>query len=91
MWKVDTDRLYYFTDTRGGSSGAPVFNDDWCVIAVHTGWEQIAADANNAIYLGRRQAVVNRGTRASRIATAVPPSVTLLSGKTPSSSPAAER
>lgn len=83
VWKVDTDRLYYFTDTRGGSSGAPVFNDDWCVIAVHTGWEQIAASANNAIYLGRRQAVVNRGARASRIATAVPPGVPLLSGDAP--------
>lgn len=77
VWKVDTDRLYYFTDTRGGSSGAPVFNDDWCVIAVHTGWEQIDAGDQNAVYLGRRQAVVNRGTRASRIAAAVPATVAL--------------
>lgn len=77
VWKVDDARLYYFTDTRGGSSGAPVFNDAWAVIAVHTGWEQIAAGANDAIYLGRRQAVVNRGTRASKIAAALPASVAL--------------
>jgi V8-like Glu-specific endopeptidase len=28
-------RLQYMTDTLPGSSGAPVFNDDWQVIAIH--------------------------------------------------------
>lgn len=28
-------RLQYLTDTLPGSSGAPVFNDDWLVVAVH--------------------------------------------------------
>lgn len=28
-------RLQYMTDTMPGSSGAPVFNDRWCVVAVH--------------------------------------------------------
>jgi hypothetical protein len=32
---VDPSRLYYVTDTAGGSSGSPVFNDDWQVIALH--------------------------------------------------------
>jgi V8-like Glu-specific endopeptidase len=29
------DRLHYMTDTLPGSSGSPVFNDDWQVIAIH--------------------------------------------------------
>jgi endonuclease G len=32
---VDPKRLYYVTDTEEGSSGSPVFNDDWSVIALH--------------------------------------------------------
>lgn len=32
---VDATRIYYVTDTEGGSSGSPVFNDDWRVIALH--------------------------------------------------------
>jgi endonuclease G, mitochondrial len=32
---VDPTRLYYVADTEGGSSGSPVFNDDWRVIAPH--------------------------------------------------------
>jgi len=33
--RVDPERLYYVTDTEHGSSGSPVFNDDWQVIALH--------------------------------------------------------
>ncbi len=29
------NRLHYMTDTLPGSSGSPVFNDDWQVIAIH--------------------------------------------------------
>jgi len=32
---VDSTRIYYVTDTEGGSSGSPVFNDEWRVIALH--------------------------------------------------------
>jgi hypothetical protein len=32
---VDATRLYYVADTAGGSSGSPVFNDDWRVIGLH--------------------------------------------------------
>ncbi|HQE93999.1 MAG TPA: serine protease [Anaerolineae bacterium] len=32
---VDSTRLYYVADTAGGSSGSPVFNDEWRVIALH--------------------------------------------------------
>jgi endonuclease G, mitochondrial len=31
----DTDVLWYSTDTLGGSSGSPVFNNDWYVVALH--------------------------------------------------------
>jgi hypothetical protein len=66
IWKVQPDLLYYFTDTRGGSSGAPVFNDEWRVMAVHTGWGPVQ-DTEKAIYLGRNFTFVNRGTRITRI------------------------
>jgi V8-like Glu-specific endopeptidase len=29
------NKLQYTTDTLPGSSGSPVFNDDWCVVAIH--------------------------------------------------------
>lgn len=33
--KCDTDVLWYSTDTLGGSSGSPVFNNDWLLVALH--------------------------------------------------------
>jgi endonuclease G len=33
--KRDDDVLWYSTDTLGGSSGSPVFNNDWLVVALH--------------------------------------------------------
>jgi endonuclease G, mitochondrial len=33
---MDDDRLFYKSDTAQGSSGAPVFNDQWQVIALHS-------------------------------------------------------
>lgn len=35
IWDVFDDYLHYSTDTMPGSSGSPVFNDDWIVIALH--------------------------------------------------------
>ena len=32
---ADVDRLQYLTDTLPGSSGSPVFDDDWDVVALH--------------------------------------------------------
>ena len=32
---VWNQHLYYTTDTEPGSSGAPVFNKDWKVVAIH--------------------------------------------------------
>ncbi len=33
--QVESKRVYYVTDTDAGSSGAPVFDDEWRVIALH--------------------------------------------------------
>lgn len=35
LLKRDTDVLWYSTDTQEGSSGSPVFNNDWLVVALH--------------------------------------------------------
>jgi endonuclease G, mitochondrial len=35
LLKRDTDVLWYSTDTLAGSSGSPVFNNDWLVVALH--------------------------------------------------------
>lgn len=33
--RVDPDRIQYLTDTNAGSSGSPVFNDRWEIVALH--------------------------------------------------------
>jgi endonuclease G len=35
LLKRDTDVLWYSTDTLGGASGSPTFNNDWLVVALH--------------------------------------------------------
>ncbi|HYF63202.1 MAG TPA: serine protease [Herpetosiphonaceae bacterium] len=40
---VDPLRLYYVSDTEEGSSGSPVFDDDWRVIALHRAGVEDAA------------------------------------------------
>lgn len=35
LLKIDSDVLWYSTDTLGGSSGSPVHNNDWYVVALH--------------------------------------------------------
>lgn len=35
LLKRDQDVLWYSTDTLGGSSGSPTFNNDWFVVALH--------------------------------------------------------
>ena len=35
LMKRDDDVLWYTTDTQPGSSGSPVFNNDWYVVALH--------------------------------------------------------
>ena len=35
LFKRGNDVLWYSTDTKPGSSGSPVFNNDWYVVALH--------------------------------------------------------
>lgn len=60
-----TDRdLAYFTDTKGGSSGSPVCNDAWQVVALH----KAATRTFGAIeFQGKETQWVNIGTRIDRI------------------------
>jgi endonuclease G len=66
--KRTNDMLWYTTDTEPGSSGSPVFNNDWFVVALHhagvpetrNGVTQITPD-------GSPKWVANEGVRVSRI------------------------
>jgi endonuclease G, mitochondrial len=59
-----TDReLRYFTDTDIGSSGAPVCDDKWQVIALHRGSYQ----AKNVNYRGNDSAYVTFGSQISAV------------------------
>lgn len=57
--------LHYIADTEPGSSGSPVFNDQWQVVALHHWggpWRQTVDDAGRPL-----QADVNEGIRISVI------------------------
>lgn len=58
-----TTEVRYFTDTDSGSSGSPVFDDNWHVVALHRGARQVA----NIQYQGKTTAFVNFGSQLSAI------------------------
>ncbi len=41
--EIEPQRIYYLADTEDGSSGAPVFNDNWRVVALHRSGGEIDA------------------------------------------------
>jgi V8-like Glu-specific endopeptidase len=64
--KTKTD-LRYFTDTLPGSSGSPVLDDNWQVVALHRG----STAVDKIQYQGRKTAVMNLGTLVSVIVKAL--------------------
>jgi hypothetical protein len=58
---VDDRVVQYLTDTEAGSSGSPVFDDRWEVIALHHSWVQVAKTE------GRPPAYRNEGIRIERV------------------------
>jgi hypothetical protein len=65
---VDDDVLQYWTDTKAGSSGSPVFNKNWQVVGLHHRWVQ-APEGDGVSYRnqGRRIERVIDGLRARGI------------------------
>ncbi|MEX2233633.1 MAG: trypsin-like peptidase domain-containing protein [Cyclobacteriaceae bacterium] len=59
----NASELQYFTDTESGSSGSPVFDDKWRVVALHRG----SVFVNNVQFQGKNTAFVNIGTHINSI------------------------
>jgi endonuclease G len=82
LMRIEDPRfLIYETDTEGGSSGAPVFNDRWELVALHKGAESARDSKNRAIDIrgvlvdkhtpdADRIWVANRGIRVSALVAA---------------------
>ena len=62
--ELNDHELRYFTDTMRGSSGSPVCNDRWQVIALHRAEYRLTTPTN---FQGKSSAWVNRGVRIDRI------------------------
>ncbi|KAA2238776.1 trypsin-like peptidase domain-containing protein [Chitinophaga agrisoli] len=58
-----TNDLRYFTDTESGSSGSPVLNDQWQVVALH----RASLHAQNVQFQGKTTAYINVGTQLTAI------------------------
>lgn len=77
--KAENNFIYYATDTMAGSSGAPVFSDQWFVVALHRrGVPKLSRDGKHIMRRGRGYAreddpdtvidyEANEGVRVSRI------------------------
>lgn len=57
---VDDKVMHYRTDTESGSSGAPVFDERWQVVALHHRWVEVG-------HAGRRRVFRNEGIVIGRV------------------------
>lgn len=65
---VTDDVLQYRTDTEGGSSGSPVFNEQWQVVGLHHRWgSRMIAGRTEYFNQGRRIERVVEGLAADRL------------------------
>lgn len=78
LLKRDGDVLWYSTDTLAGSSGSPVFNNDWLVVALHHSgvpeikdgkWQTVDGQDYDRTRHGENDIkwIANEGIRTSRI------------------------
>jgi hypothetical protein len=63
VYDSNYSRLRYFTDTQHGSSGSPVFDDTWQVVALH----RASKFVDNVALEGRSGGWVNEGTQMAAI------------------------
>jgi endonuclease G len=82
LLKIAEETVWYRTDTSPGSSGAPVFNDSWQVIALHHSGVPATDDQGNYLTVDGRiwtgtardsqiKWIANEGIRVSRIVASV--------------------
>ncbi|MFF7445558.1 MULTISPECIES: trypsin-like peptidase domain-containing protein [unclassified Streptomyces] len=57
---VDDTVVQYWTDTEQGSSGSPVFDEQWNLVALHRRWRRVGADDQPAEFR-------NEGVRIERV------------------------
>lgn len=60
---VDDDVIQYLTDTDQGSSGSPVFNEFWQLVAIHHYWVEVAGQKDGEKVAAYR----NQGRRIERV------------------------
>jgi V8-like Glu-specific endopeptidase len=64
IYRATATEMLYFTDTQRGSSGSPVLDDQWQVVALHKKWKGLTT---NATFQGKTAGWVNVGTQISAI------------------------